>query len=334
MKPAVTVFQTQKQFLRDAILDIISKAATVEDFKNLLKEKYGIEVKERRGRFSYLHPERSKFITGHALGSDFEKEHVEQMILQNYPAKDQDRQNPQERDHEAIPAVNHSASDLNPAPDRKEYNPAYDYHADPVAILYVRSHLRLVVDLQTNIKAQQSAAYARKVKISNLKEMARTVVYVQEHGYDTREDLLHYQTEISGKVDTVSSYLSEAEAKLKETNERIHYTGQYYASRSVQSAFLKSRNKKKFREEHRSELDQYNKTVRYFKENAGRKVPAMKSLRTEKEQLQQFIEKQKKLQSSLRREQKELQTAIANIDAILGETPEQRREKRKAEPEL
>jgi len=336
MKPAVTVFQTQKQFLRDAIMDSAGNAATVEDFKTLLKEKYGIEVKERRGRFSYLHPERSKFITGHALGSDFEKEHVEQMIMKNYQAKDPDIQNTQDQDHdhEAIPAVNDSASDRNPAPDRKDFNPAYDYHADPVAILYIRSHLRLVVDLQTNIKAQQSAAYARKVKISNLKEMARTVVYVQEHGYDTREDLLHYQTEISGKVDTVSSSLSEAEAKLKETNERIHYTGQYYASRSVQSAFLKSRNKKKFREEHRSELDQYNEAVHYFKENAGGKVPAMKSLKAEKEHLQLFIEKQKQLQTSLRREQKELQTAVTNIDTILGETPVQRREKRKAEPEL
>ena len=334
MKPAVTVFQTQKQFLRDAILDIIPRAATMEDFKTLLKEKFGIEVKERRGRFSYLHPERSKFITGRALGSDFERERLEQMILKNYPAKDQDRQNPQERDHEAIPAVNDPASDRNPAPAREEYNPAYDYHADPVAILYIRSHLRLVVDLQKNIKAQQSAAYARKVKISNLKEMASTVVYVQEHGYDTREDLLDYQTEILGKVDTVSSLLREAEAKLKETNEWIHYTGQYYASRSVQSAFLKSRNKKKFREEHRSELDQYNEAVHYFKENAGGKVPAMKSLKAEKEQLQHFIEKQRKLQASLRTEQKELQTAVANIDAILGEVPVQRREKRKAEPEL
>ena len=334
MKPAVTVFQTQKQFLRDAILEIISKAATVDEFKTLLKEKNGIAVKERRGRFSYLHPERSKFITGRALGGDFEKEHIEQMILKNYQTKDQDRQNPQEHDQEAIPAVNGSASDRNPATDRKKYNPAYDYHADPVAILYVRSHLRLVVDLQTNIKAQQSAAYARKVKISNLKEMARTVVYVQEHGYDTREDLLHYQTEISGKVDTVSSSLSEAEAKLKETNERIHYTGQYYASRSVQSEFLKFRNKKKYREAHRTKLDQYNEAVRYFKENAGGKVPAMKSLKAEKEQLQHFIEKQKKLQASLRTEQKELQTAVANIDAILGEVPVQRREKRKAEPEL
>ena len=334
MKPAVTAFLTQKQFLRDAILDIISKAATVDEFKTLLKEKYGIEVKERRGRFSYLHPERSKFITGRALGDDFEKEHIKQMILKNDQAKDQIKQKPQEHDHEAFPVTNDSASNRNPAPDRKEYNPAYDYHADPVAILYIRSHLRLVVDLQTNIKAQQSAAYARKVKISNLKEMARTVVYVQEHGYDTREDLLHYQTEVSGKMEAASSSLKEAEVKLKETNERIHYTGQYYAFRPIQSEFLKSKNKKKFREEHRSELDQYNESVHYFKENAGGKVPAMKSLKAEKEQLQHFIEKQRKLQASLREEQKELQTAVTNIDAILGETPVQRREKRKAEPEL
>ena len=334
MKPAVTVFQTQKQFLRDAILDIISKAATVDEFKAQLKEKYGIEVKERRGRFSYLHPERNKFITGRALGNDFEKEHVKQMILKNYQAKNQDRQNTQDHDHKTIPAANGPVSDRNLAHDNKDYNPAYDYHADPVAILYVRSHLRLVVDLQANIKAQQSAAYARKVKLSNLKELARTVVYVQEHGYDTREDLLRCQTAVSRKLDDASSSLREADAKLKEINERIHYTGQYYACRATQSEFLKSRNKKKFREEHRSELDQYNEAVHYFKENAGGKVPAMRSLKAEKEQLQQFIEKQKMLLSSLRQEQKELQTASSNIDAILGEASTQIRGKRKTEPEL
>ena len=30
---------------------------------------------------------------------------------------------------------------------------------------------------------------AQKVKISNLQQMARTVAYVQEHGYDSRENL-------------------------------------------------------------------------------------------------------------------------------------------------
>ena len=57
----------------------------------------------------------------------------------------------------------------------------YDYHADPIAIIYIRSNLRLVTDLQTCVKAQQNQAYAHKVKLTNLKQMAETIVYVQEH---------------------------------------------------------------------------------------------------------------------------------------------------------
>lgn len=59
-----------------------------------------------------------------------------------------------------------------------DYDPTYDYHADPIAIIFVRSDLHLVTDLQTCVKAQQSRAYARKVEISNLQEMAKTVVYI------------------------------------------------------------------------------------------------------------------------------------------------------------
>ena len=76
-----------------------------------------------------------------------------------------------------------------------EYDPTYDYHADPIAILYIRSELRLVVDLQNNIKAQQSEAYARKVRLSNMQEMARTVVYIQEQGIGSREELRARQEE-------------------------------------------------------------------------------------------------------------------------------------------
>ena len=58
-----------------------------------------------------------------------------------------------------------------------------------MTILYVRSHLRLVVNLQTNVKAMQSPAYAHRVKLSNLQQMANTIIYVQEHGFDTQSDL-------------------------------------------------------------------------------------------------------------------------------------------------
>lgn len=60
----------------------------------------------------------------------------------------------------------------------REHNPTYDYQANPIAILYIRSNLRLVTDLQTCVKAQQSQAYAHNVKLSNLKQIAETIVYI------------------------------------------------------------------------------------------------------------------------------------------------------------
>ena len=193
MKPASTVFQTQKQYLRDAIQDAVSQAVSPEEFEALLKEKYGIELKDRRGRYSYLHPDRTKHITGRALGSDYEKESLLKRIQMNKQKKEQAIEN--KETVESLPASSQSVLN-NPADNEEEngkgkshdgrtlgesleeaflsgkqdvhtaYDPAYDYYADPVAILFIHSEFRLVTDLQTNIKAQMSAAYAQKVKVT------------------------------------------------------------------------------------------------------------------------------------------------------------------------
>ena len=306
MKPRTTVFQTQKQYLRDAITDISARAKNPEEFRKLLKEKYGIEVRDKRGRYSYLHPERSKYITGRALGSDFEKEHIEQII----------RENAKGEDH------------------KQAYDPSYDYHADPVAILYVRSHLRLVVDLQNNIKAQRSAAYARKVKISNLKEMARTVVYIQEHGYDSTEDLQKHHSQISGKKADIQKALAETDTRIKGINEMIHFAGQYYATRQAQNDFLKTRFKKKFRDEHREELDKYNEAISFFREHCDGKVPSIKLLKSEKEKLLTLQSEQRKELSGFNRMENELQTAVANVEEILHTDMTLNRRRNKNQPEI
>ena len=79
--------------------------------------------------------------------------------------------------------------------------------------------------------------------------MAKTVAYVQEHGYDTKDKLgstlsvAKEQTSVSRKA------LKVTEDKLSGINEQIHYTGQYLANKSVYSEFCKSKNKGKFRQE-------------------------------------------------------------------------------------
>lgn len=253
MTPRTTTYQTQKQFLRDAISEVSAYARSLEELKNSLADKYGIGMKESRGRFSYLHPELQKYITGRKLGSHFEKDYLLGLFAENArPEKDVVAEMPQENStatmNITVPASTHRLS---------EYDPSYDYQSDPIAILFIRSNLRLVVDLQTNIKAQQSAVDAQKVEISNLKEMARTVCYIQEQGYDTREDLS-------------------------------------------------------------SKLDLYDAGITYIKEHFAGKVPSLKALKAERDQLLQMKDAQSGTYQYFKDYQKELRTASANVDTILG----------------
>ena len=82
-------------------------------------------------------------------------------------------------------------------------------------------------DLQTCIKAQQSEAYAQKVKLSNLKQMAQTVAYIQEHGYDSLEDFHIALDQASDQTSAARKSLKDTEQQLKDVNEQIHFTGQY-----------------------------------------------------------------------------------------------------------
>lgn len=47
--------------------------------------------------------------------------------------------------------------------------PSESLQASPVSILFIKSDLRLVTNLQDCVKAQQNAAYANKVKLSKSK---------------------------------------------------------------------------------------------------------------------------------------------------------------------
>ena len=325
MKPRTTTYQTQKQFLRDAISDISSYARSSKEFQSGLKEKYGITVKLSRGRYSYLHPDREKYITGRKLGSNFEKDYLFSLFAENAKAE---RQDPEIAPVSSIEKIEDTAEQHTPQVS-PEYNPSYDYQSDPVAILFIRSDLRLVVDLQSNIKAQQSAAYAQKVKLSNLKEMARTVCYIQEHGYNTRDNLADTLDEITGKLANARKTLRATENRIKELNEQIHYVGQYQSRKSLHAQFVKSRNKKQFREAHRSDLELYDAGVQYIKEHFDGKVPSLKSLKAERDQLLQMKDAQYGTYHYFKDYQKELHTVSSNVDAILGKdlTRSQRREK-------
>lgn len=110
-------------------------------------------------------------------------------------------------------------------------------HRDPFLIFHIQSPLRLVVDLQTNVKAMQSPAYAHRVKITNLQQMANTIIYIQEHGYNTQHDLKKHLSKITNKLGEMENLLRQYTAELETVNLQIRYTGQYFTNKKLYSQF-------------------------------------------------------------------------------------------------
>ena len=309
--PKETRYQTEKQFLRDAIDDAASTAKSPEEFAQILDKKYHIIFKISRNRYSYLHPGRKKYITGRNLGTRYEEDFLLQTFKENAKSLSDRKMKIEE------PQVTATTKDLQTAlsPDASDI---------PVPFIFIKSDLRLVIDLQTCIKAQQSEAYAQKVKLSNLKQMAQTVAYIQEHGYNSLEDFHTALDQASDQTSAARKSLKDTEQQLKDVNEQIHFTGQYLAYKNVYADYRKSRNKDKFYEEHRAELSLYDTALRTLKEKSnGNKLPSMKALYAEKDRLIELRDTQREDFSNRLDYERELRTVSANIDMILGKSHEQ-----------
>ena len=295
--PRKTKFETQKDFLRNAIDEAAASARSLEEFQKQLLDNYHISLKISRGRFSYLHPERGKYITGRNLGTRYEKEY----LLSVWEKNSKCHQN------------------LSPEPDTSDKQSAFANQNDLPAFVFIRSELRLVIDLQNCAKAQANSSYARKVRLSNLQQMAKTVAYIQEHGYDTEDDLKSAFDEAQTQTTEMRKTLRSTEKKLREVNEQIHYTGQYLANKSVYREFLTCKNKKKFRLEHQTEITLYETARKILKEHSeDGKLPSMKLLKVEKEKLVARKSSQYEAYRNLREYEKELHIVQTNIDTFLG----------------
>ena len=319
--PKETRYQTEKQFLRDAIDDAASTARSLEEFSKILDVKYHIIFKISRNRYSYLHPGRNKYITGKNLGTRYTEDFLLKAFEENTKSHKEQKEEILEQQ------APNTSTDLPTVP----FSDTSDI---PAPFIFIKSDLRLVINLQTYIKAQQSEAYAQKVKLTNLKQMAQTVAYIQEHGYDSLDDFHEALNQASDQTSASRKSLKDTEQQLKDVNEQIHFTGQYLAYKNVYADYRRSHNKDKFYEEHRTELSLYNIALRTLKEkSSGHKLPSMKSLYAEKDRLVELRDRQREDFSNHRDCEWELRTVSANIDMILGKNREQQLQGRK-EPNL
>lgn len=302
LKPRTTKFETQKESLRKVISKTAATCSSFEEFQKQLLEKHGISIRDKRGRYSYTLPDREKPITGRTLGAAFDREYLLSQFAENRRKgiKKQTMQTP------VSPAP--AASPKKPTPQRR---------------VVTTTKVRLIVDLENCIKAQQSRAYAQKVKITNLQQMAQTLAFVQEHGYASADEVKQALLDAKTKTSTARTDLKATEARLSEVNRQIRLTGQYLGNKAVYAEYRKTKKSPAFYEAHRAEIALYESARDALREiSGGEKLPSMKALKEEKDRLIASKNAQYEAYQTARTEQRELQTVFTNIQQMLGIEPE------------
>ena len=294
LTPTATVFQTQKDFLRKAIKECSRIARSFEEFQDFLLEDYNISVILQRGRYRYLHPDRNQRIIEKALGTDYGQKYLEGLFVRN--AK-----------------MLHASTEKS-----EEHFAEADYHINSMAVFYCHTQSRLGKNLQMKVKAMQSEVYARNVKIGNLQQMANTLIYIQEHGYGTRQELEADMEDARGNLRQAQKSVETLNAELKTLNSQIHYTGRYFASKGIYAEFLKAKSKKKFRHEYASEIRDYEEAGDWLQHfyPEGKMLP-LKTLKARMDEMLKRVNTQKVVVRKCREHCTELEIILHNTDMIL-----------------
>ena len=139
----------------------------------------------------------------------------------------------------------------------------------------------LLVDIQAKLSEGKSEGYARWAKRYNLKEMSKTLIFLQENKIGSIE-------EMQERVDAATAHYHELGDSIKVSEKRLAEIAvlkahiiNYAKTRPVYDAYRKSGYSSKFLEAHREEITLHRAAKDAFDETGLKKLPKVKELNAE-----------------------------------------------------
>ena len=175
----------------------------------------------------------------------------------------------------------------------------------------------LLIDIQNNSKAQQSARYQRWATIENLKRAAATMNFLTEHGIGSYEELVEQCDAVAAASIRTRESLRDVEQQITDLAPLGKQIDTYRKLKHIYDRYKASKDKEKFLRGFEIEIILFEAAVREIKKAGLTKLPSAEKLKTE---LGGLSARKTALQAELRkvqREDKEYDTLRQNVDAIL-----------------
>ena len=178
---------------------------------------------------------------------------------------------------------------------------------------------QLLVDIQGKMAEGKSVGYKKWATKFNLKEMSKTLLFLQEQKIGSAEELRERAAAATERYHTMGDSIKAAETRLAEIAVRKTHIINYAKTRPVYDAYRKSGYSKKFLEAHREEITLHKAAKAAFDEAGMKKLPKVKELDAEYAEL---LIKKKAAYPDYRKardEMQELMKAQKNVELFFAE---------------
>ena len=182
-----------------------------------------------------------------------------------------------------------------------------------------RERASLLVDIEAKLAAVKGVGYERWAKVFNVKQMAKTLLYLQERGIKSRAELTTRADAAGEKLSALNERIREIDARLTEVNELRGQIVAYAKTREIFAEYKASRYSRKFFDAHEDAIEQHRAAKQYFNAHGITKLPKIKTLNAEFNAL--VAEKRATYAEyrAIRDEHRELLVHRHNVEVFLGE---------------
>ena len=180
------------------------------------------------------------------------------------------------------------------------------------------SRINLLIDIQAKIIEGKGEGYERWARIFNLREAAKTLLFLQDNGIDSYDDLVKKASSASGGFSDLNKKIKDIDKRLIEISELQKQIGIYSKTRNTFSKYKASGWDNDFYESERTDITLHRAAKKFFDNLGMKKLPTINNL---KQEYASLIAEKKKLYSGYRTakaKSRELLIAKDNADRILG----------------
>ena len=194
--------------------------------------------------------------------------------------------------------------------------------------------MNLLIDIQQKMAAGKSTGYVRWAKVFNLKQMSKALLFLQENGIESLDQLNGKTAAIVQQTEGLRDSIRADESRLAEIAVLRGHILNYVKTRDIYQAYKASGYSKAYFESHRQALTLHKAAKEAFNERNLKKLPRIRDLNAEYAQL---LERKKKNYAEYRQQKAQMQdwlTAQKIVSVMLDEkeqkeTEIQRQEERK-----